>query len=444
MRHAIVVGTCLDLELLRGRRYGVTILNSTNELIGEIRRLLSQVRSTPHLNPAERKDEGRFDDGSRNVTSGNVGMDVDLDDDLLFAVMHLAKATGTKNMSMPSGPHQFHSERSKHLFRPPVFLRRLQYLHLWGLSDTPSPSSEASLHLSKLELLVNLKGGLQRVKAPGFAEALHLFDILESARRLEKPRFELPKSSIEFLEEKMPTLREAAALKTQQTRLGVEINRHLPVKSPLCEIFGDIQIFCSWISSLATMGSVGHVQDGNRDSSSSTQMVSAEDVIVLRNLVEYRLLAYCPGVSNSVESVMWTSAMIFVHGVIFPLPHPAAAPLKILIRRLRKALSNHLASRRSELRSFDSLPCGERDSGTRILIWAATMGTMATSDSPDEAHERAFFLDSLRSFVGGSASNISSWTQLKSVLEAYLWADWACDAGGLAVWEMLSVKIAIS
>ncbi|OQV06707.1 hypothetical protein CLAIMM_11244 isoform 2 [Cladophialophora immunda] len=430
MRHAIVVGTCLDIELLRGRRYGLAMLGSTNELIREIRRLLSGLRSTPYLNPSEGKNESRFEGGSGGVANGNGGMYVDVDDDLLFAVMHLAKATGIRNISRFSDPLKTPSVRLRVLFKPPIFLRRLQYLHLWGLSDTPSPSSEASLHLSKLEMLVVLKGGLQRVKAPGFAEALHLFDIIESAKRLERPRFELPPSSIEFLERKMPTLRMAAALTIQHARVGGEIHQHLSLNSALGEIFEDIQILCSWISTLVRL-SPANFQGGHRDSSSG-HMASSEDVMVLRNLIEYRLLAHSPDPNNFVENLMWTSAMIFTHGVIFPLPHPE--PMKVLVRRLCDTLrgeGNHLGGP-SQPRSFH-LPYLTLDN--RILVWAATMGIMATSGS--QAKERAFFLESLGRYLGGS--DVSTWTQLKSILQAYLWADWACDAGGCAIWEMLSV-----
>ncbi|OAP62863.1 hypothetical protein AYL99_02090 [Fonsecaea erecta] len=442
MRHAIVVGTCLDLEVLRGSRYGLTLLSSANELIREIRRLLSRACSNSSLDLSKREDEGRFEGRRRNIIIGDAGRDADLDDDLLFAVMHLAKVTGLRNSSMLSDPPvRPHDERRTDLFKPPVFLRRMQYLHLWGRSDHPSSAAEASLHLSQLETLVALKGGLQQVKAPGFAEALHLFDIIGSAKRLARPRFEMPRSSIDFLQDKMP------ALRMQQRRVGVEMYQHLPLDSPLAEIFQDIHLFCSSICSLVSRLNPGaHGQDGNRDSSStssppSADTLSSEDVVLLRNLVEYRLLAYSADSNNWTESVTWTSAMIFTHGVVFPLPHSAS--LNILVCRLREALRarradiHHLASRCEPLRgaAFETSPGLDPDPDKRLVIWAAMMGVMATSDSQAE-EERVFFLNTLRTYLSGSG--ISSWAQLKSILEAYLWVDWACDMGGLAVWEMLS------
>ncbi|EXJ55900.1 hypothetical protein A1O7_08831 [Cladophialophora yegresii CBS 114405] len=61
------------------------------------------------------------------------------------------------------------------------------------------------------------------------------------------------------------------------------------------------------------------------------------------------------------------------------------------------------------------------------------MGVMATSDA--DVLERTFLVGQLALFVGHMG--VSNWWDLKTILEEYLWVGWACDSGGLYVWNML-------
>ena len=180
VRNAVISGTCMDLELLTGRRYSTTLAKTIIELSQEVRRLVSQLPVNKYGNVDTQQQPpspGRLfavDHGV--VPEPAVDESAYVEDDLLFSVMHLVKASSI-NLStgcIPLSPFDTASGTFGP-FTPPIFLQRLQSLHLWGRScpyqkQTPALDAQAAQHLSVLEYLVSLKGGIRNIKTPGFAE----------------------------------------------------------------------------------------------------------------------------------------------------------------------------------------------------------------------------------------------------------------------------------
>ncbi|KIW64491.1 hypothetical protein PV04_09420 [Phialophora macrospora] len=417
MRHAVISGTCIDLELLTGRRYSSTILSTVIELSREVRRLLSRLPPTQTLNAIGEHRQGLSDGQASNLHADNygeaAGEAAQVKDDLLFAVMHLVKAS-TINLSLGFiPPSSFDTAAGVFgLFTPPLLLQRLQSLHLWGRScplqhQGKESDTQTAQHFSALESLVSLKGGLRGIHTPGFAEALHLFDVIVAAKRLNKPRFELPGRSVWFL-------RLIGGLRGE----GVHALRMIPFRSvldqpSLLEILTDIHILCSWVSDALS---------DQRHHDGTENPLSAEDMSTLRNSIEYRLLKYSPESDDVIEKLAHTAALMFMHGVLLPLP--TRAPMTRLTDGLIETILRQCQHDESP---FISL--GE----PKFFAWVVMMGAMATSDA--EIQERTFLVEQLARFLGHM--HISNWRDLKMILEEYLWVDWGCDLGGMVVWSML-------
>lgn len=418
MRYALVVGTFVDLEYMTGRQCGVAILRIVNDLSREIRLRLPS--------PLLEQSPDDADPTNRGGRDGKTGT-VDVDDDLLFAVMHLAKAN-SRQVSNPYLPKFSYSIIGTFgLFTPPYALQALQSLNLWGLScpheshKHPDGPWNAS-HFTILEHLVHIKGGIRSVKVPGFQESLHLFDVIESAKRLSRPRFGLPEHSIEF----QHRLKE---LKKDMTARFLDFDSLeiiLEPDSPLPEIFKDARIVYIWAS--ATLGPyIRYHPAGSEPGLPSAYLPCTEDIVTVRKHIEHRLLSYSPRPDSLAETLAHTAALLFMHGVLLPIP--AQVPMTKLIQRLEKALkSNTGVQFQTHL-----LDLG----GKEFLLWVLTIGVMATSDI--HSQQRAFLLGQLG--VLAAKIGISSWMEFKKILERYLWVDWGCDAGGLAIWKMLSMPV---
>lgn len=386
MRHSIVAATCLDLELLTGRDYSATNLWSVNELIKEVRLLMA----TSSLNL------GAMGERTKRDARPNI------DDDLLFAVMSLAKAnTSPESDARPrsvtdSSPEIFG------FFKPP--LQTLQSLHVWG------QQTARAVHFSALEQLVLLKGGLSRVTTPGFADALHLFDVHEAAKTLDRPRFEIPVLYVRFLERVRRAEREESTSVNKFLALGIA------PESPLVDILRDIRVYCQWIDGVIRSTVHDSTLPCQPTSHTTGSARSTCELTTLRNLIEYQLLAHQP--ANATERICRTATMIFTHGCIFPIP--SRAPMRRLVAGLI-----------SLLQPLENLPRHHDlvlDKG--FLAWVSMMGALAA----DQA-DREFFTSRLATCA--TAMDISSWTMLKETVGEYLWLEEACDAGGMEVWAMI-------
>lgn len=145
-----------------------------------------------------------------------------------------------------------------------------------------------------------------------------------------------------------------------------------------------------------------------------------------RNLTQYTLLSIPPSTdlptyySHPTEAATYEAcrlaALVFAVGVIFPIPAPNT-PLPKLAQQLQSVLQQSSSS------ALWTSP------NTRIpLIWILILGGIAASDTP----ERPFFVSAL----GETArrSGLTSWQDVKRVLEMMLWYDVACDEAGESLW----------
>ncbi|KAJ9613538.1 hypothetical protein H2200_003480 [Cladophialophora chaetospira] len=415
MRNAVIIGTCMDIELLTGRRYSSTISKAVVELSREVRKLVSQLSIETYSDISSERQRSRPNNltvSQRRVSAVAFAAPAYVDDDLIFAVMHLVKASTIGLLS--DGVQLDIIAGTFGLFTPPMFLQRLQGLHLWGRScpyqaQGKVPDAQATQHLVALEHLVSLKGGLRKIKAPGFAAALHQFDVIHCAKRLNPPKFELPERSVR-LSKHVEWLRHSCP-----RRVGLCGLENTPRGLSLLESLEDLHILCCWITSVLDRENQ-HVSAGSQGVIFPS-MPSTEDLTTLRTLIEHRLLSFVPDPDDRFELLAHTAAMIFMHGVVFPLPN--RSPMQMLIQRL--------------VDGFQDLQLHLRElEEQRFLLWVLMMGAMATSDA--EA-ERLFFVERLAVLIG--QVGISSWEDLKTVLSGYLWVDWGCDAGAKAVWRMM-------
>jgi hypothetical protein len=378
MRHSIILATCLDLEYLSGRDYTTIRLRHANAVIKQVRLGINASSTTP-TNAVSRKPES-------HISS----------DEVLFAVMSLAKQSPSTSITPRPGTFG--------LFDPP-FPLGLQFLNLWGQHQSNH------VHCMAMQQIIRSRSGLANagIETPGFAEALYQFDLLESAKTLNRPWADIPSVRWRFLTEKIAS-----------SRGGLERNvrdkfvQALPRTSdyrPLLDILSDISVYCSWIQNVQ-----GQIEPGSMAHQPSTPLI--QDLAVLRDTIEHRLLAYtCIG--NSIEEQLcWTTTLIFTHCVIYPLPN--REPLEVLLDRLMASLG-----------MLDAQHVGD---GRPFLVWVSMIGAMACP--PTDWARTRFFSDRLRIYV--AAAGISSWFQLRRLLGGFLWLDRACGIGGVTVWDRLS------
>lgn len=146
-----------------------------------------------------------------------------------------------------------------------------------------------------------------------------------------------------------------------------------------------------------------------------------------RNLTQHTLLSLPPSTdlptfySHPMESTTYEAcrlaALIFAVGVIFPIPTPNT-PLPKLAQQLHSVLQHPTAS---ALWDFPS---------TRIpLVWVLILGGIAATNTP----QRPFFVETLRETA--HRSGLTSYQDVKRMLEMMLWYDAACDDAGEALWS---------
>ncbi len=373
MRHSVILATCYDLEYLTGRDYTTIRLRHANATIRQIMYGLSKDNST---HPRE----------SKKIRQ----------DDILFAIMSLAKTSRSTSITPSAGTFG--------LFDPP-FPIGLQFLNLWGQQESDPTHCMAMQHIirSRAQLAYDLG-----IETPGFAEALYQFDLLESAKTLNRPYMPVPIVCHKLLKKEIGVRRS----ETEVQESFIQAVPRISKCRPLLDIFCDIQLYCSGIQS---------VQD--RMGPGSTVILpyptSMRDFTTLRDTIEHRLLAYNPVDNSTEEQICWAVAVIFTHCVIYPLPN--RGPLDTLLDRLI-----------AMLQILDEHDDGAVDGV--FLVWVSMIGAMACQ--PTDEDRRGFFLESLTSFT--LEMGILSWIELKSILHDFLWLDRACETGGLTIWKMVS------
>ena len=372
MRHAVILVTCPDLEYLHPHKDYTTIkLRHVNAVVRQIVRHISNPKGPPSPHAVDHED-------------------------MLFAIMSLAKQ-GTSTSMKPT-PGTFG------LFDPAPQAQNLQFLNIWGQQNSNQVHCMGMQHLVRWSRRFLPRATDADIITPGFTMIFYQFDIMESAKTLNRPWCDIPASAVEFLQQRIAPLRLAAG---QIYGPDLFLQRGiLLAESPLMDIILDIHIELAFIQAKKITGVI------------PPWMPSLNDLALLRDLIVHRLLAFTPTTDSIEEQLCHTATLIFTNCVLYPLPN--RAPFDILLERLRASL------RMIERQRVDV--------DDAFLVWAAMVGAMACQ-ATDESR-RQFFLARLR--LRMTRLGLSSWMQLKGVLDGFLWLEQACDAGGLAIWGMLS------
>jgi hypothetical protein len=154
-----------------------------------------------------------------------------------------------------------------------------------------------------------------------------------------------------------------------------------------------------------------------------------------RNMTQYTLLSLPPANQimpyfshpsyASTYEASRVAAIIFGVGVVFPIP-AKNTPLHNLALQLQ-----------SVLRQPDAAALWSSPKSRMVLLWVLTLGAIAARDSP----ARAWFVSMLGATV--RRSGLSSWADLKNLLNMMIWYDVACDEAGEALWlEIERVPVA--
>jgi hypothetical protein len=154
-------------------------------------------------------------------------------------------------------------------------------------------------------------------------------------------------------------------------------------------------------------------------------------ISIQRNLVQYRLLSLPPAgpfdrnfrQRYPIYEGCRLAGLIFGVGVIFPLP-AQTAPFQTLISCLQ-----------TELRESDLELTWYSRNAVAVLLWVLTISGIAATGLP----ERKWFVAMLGRVT--ARSSLSTWEDLKQVLELMPWLDSACDIAGQQLWDELDDSI---
>ncbi|KAL1961886.1 hypothetical protein VTN77DRAFT_966 [Rasamsonia byssochlamydoides] len=284
-------------------------------------------------------------------------------------------------------------------------LRSLQSLDVYGgICANP-------VHQEGLVRLVAMRGGLQNLQLEGLAAIISYADIIMSSRRLTRPHF--PFISLTGISN--PTLPGAFGFGLPDLERSLGRYGGFGFTIEMAEVFHAMKEYTALIRAYEE----GSILDPDM------ALISG-----LRNLLQYHILAL-PARSERGSifqechpgyEACRLAALIYGIGVIFPLP-AHVAPLASLARQLRL----ELAAQRICDCDWDvtSVGCVE------MFMWILTLGGIAATMGRQS--ERRWFATELGRVA--LRRGLSSWYDLKGILQRVLWLDCACDAAGRRLWD---------
>jgi len=288
-------------------------------------------------------------------------------------------------------------------FQPP--LQGLQWLDVYG---SLSPNF---LHLNGLAQLLKLREGLEKITLAGLAPILSYSDILATSKTLSSPQ--LPFMSLQG--DINPTLQEQLGFGPTELEDGFMRLCDIGFTTELAEVYQAMKTYLSMVKRYEKSSIIDpHMCDH-------------------RNIVQYHLLSLLPAKdfneefrqTHPVYEACRLAGLIFGVGVIFPLS-AQTAPFQTLVIQLQAELKS--SDMESRWRSRDSIG---------VLFWVLTLGGIAATGYP----ERTWFVATLGRFI--SCSGLSSWQDLKQVLELMPWLDSACGNGAQQLWDELENSISL-
>ncbi|EXJ55356.1 hypothetical protein A1O7_08283 [Cladophialophora yegresii CBS 114405] len=292
---------------------------------------------------------------------------------------------------------------------PPIFdpmLKSLQWLDVYGLlSDHP-------IHAAGLMQLVKLRGGLHEIRTPGLAATVFFFGVLNASKHLTPPLFPF-----------VPLVEDAEQNQTLWSLLGTS-----PTELRDECVFGGL--FDLGLTNEMAMVIVAMQRYGQSVQLFVDGALADLDLARFcdrRNLIQHTLLSLPPQTDlpasdapRPIYEPARLAMLTYSLTVIFPLP-PQAAPIALLVERLRSAL------RETNMRASWSSSHQVR----RLLVWILFIGAIAARDMPDD---RSWFVALLRRLTV-KENRLKKYEHLKrEVLNSILWLDRSCDAAGRILW----------
>jgi hypothetical protein len=116
------------------------------------------------------------------------------------------------------------------------------------------------------------------------------------------------------------------------------------------------------------------------------------------------------------------SAIMFTTAVLFPMPRWTGVPHK-LIQGIKQCVDQtHLALLIS-------------DGARPFFIWALMLAGIAATGMPERRWAEETLTDLL------AMEGVSRWSELRRVVESFLWMDSACDGGAMELWDRIAAGL---
>ncbi|KIW80270.1 hypothetical protein Z517_06885 [Fonsecaea pedrosoi CBS 271.37] len=297
----------------------------------------------------------------------------------------------------------YHGEPRVHLAGPVPSqgpLTTLQLLHLYG-----GRLHTVGVHLQGLAKMLDLRGGLSKIRLPGLAQAISFGDIILASQTLTRPLL-----SYAMMYDDVIGSLNASSRKTHPL---VGLGRGFRV---LPEILGHemsekLLVVLKWIIQY-TFAVDDRVK--GRPEAQHLGFIANE-----RNFVQHSLLFLTPLPDELQDEhpllrLARLGTLVYNLLVVFPLP-AIAAPFHRLARDIQKQLLD------PSLRPW-------WNEASDLVLWAATMGAIAAIGSPDRRWYRTMLDDLTRHM------DIANWSTMRDRLGIFLWYSYTNDSDGFRLW----------
>lgn len=286
-------------------------------------------------------------------------------------------------------------------------LRNLQGLALYSsLRSVP-------LHLNGLALLIEMRGGLEKITLPGVGAIISYLGSLEATKSLRIPRWPfipLGKTLVP-LESMNKTLQAHHPLQNIGTGFPLEVD--VWRAKPLSDLFSVIQAMCGY-----TILVYNHCE--GRDFQESLCAVADQ-----RNFIHHQLMSLPENpfvqavfLDDGMYEATRLATIAFDFLVIFPAS-AVALPFVELSARLKRQLSYmDLSDNTTE--------------NLKYFIWITFMGGIASTGSD----ERPWFVSMLATL--SARLDLSTWPAVQKLLQSFLWLPSTNNVDGMALWMEFS------
>jgi len=278
-------------------------------------------------------------------------------------------------------------------------------------------------HVQGLVQMVEVMGGVQKLKTPGMAQLLSFCGIKGACRFLQKPAFPFLAHSDSYLTD---------------GRLSVSAQEHAWARRTLGRLgqgFGDVWGQPTGAATAELCEVLRHICDFTVVVENHTEgrWIPRTFTVIIdqRNFVQHRLMSLrtaqeLGAAGLAVEEPLYEccrlAMIVYSFLVVFPLP-PEAGPFEALVASLRAELSRATAVARTHPPAPSRWP---------LLLWIITMGAIAAIGLP----ERPWFAVQARTAAARMA--MGDWIDMRDVLQSFLWLSSTSDPDGRDLWAEMA------